>query len=115
MITIPSTFKGLIYVNPAGPDSDPNNPVASGADIRRAFGRMGFDDRTSVALIGGGHAIGKAHGACKRAPDDPPCGDGIGENTFTSGFEGAWTTTPTEWSNQVRMGRRGTFVWAAQI
>lgn len=88
-------FLGLIYVNPGGPVTNPNNPVASGNDIRRAFGRMGFDDQTSVILIGAGHALGKAHGACM----DPPCGDGKGNNTWTSGFEGAWTLTPTQWSN----------------
>jgi hypothetical protein len=90
------TTVGLIYVNPGGPVTDPNNPIASGVDIRRAFSRMGFDDQTSTILIGGGHALGKAHGACNNAP----CGDGKGNNTFTSGFEGAWTTTPTTWSNQ---------------
>lgn len=93
----PTTVE-LIYVNPGGPVTAPSDPVASGEDIRRAFGRMGFDDRTSVILIGGGHALGKAHGAC----NNPTCGDGKGNNTFTSGFEGAWTTTPTTWSNQVR-------------
>lgn len=86
-------------MNPGGPVTAPNDPVASGEDIRRAFGRMGFDDQTSAILIGAGHAIGKAHGACP----DPPCGNFTGgENTFTAGFEGAWTTTPTTWSNQVR-------------
>lgn len=78
----------LIYVNPEGPVSDPNNPVAAGADIRRAFARMGFDDQVSTILIGAGHAIGKAHG-------DP-------NGTLTSGLEGPWTTTPTTWSNEVR-------------
>ena len=91
-------FSQLIYVNPGGPVTAPNDPVASGADIRRAFTRMGFDDQISTALIGGGHLIGKTHGAC----NTPPCGDGMGNNTFTSGFEGAWTTTPTTWGNQVR-------------
>ena len=77
--------------------TDPNNPVAAAQDIRRAFLRMGFDDQVSTILIGAGHAIGKAHGACS----EPPCGDGKGNNTFTSGLEGAWTTTPTTWTNQV--------------
>lgn len=95
------TTVGLIYVNPGGPVTKPNDPVASGEDIRRAFGRMGFDDQISTVLIGGGHAIGKAHGACS----SPPCGDGMGNNTFTSGFEGAWTTTPLTWSNEVRPAR----------
>lgn len=95
----PSTI-GLIYVNPAGPANATGDPEASARDIREVFSRMGFDDRTSVALIGGGHAFGKAHGPCT----DPPCGEGdmqgIGVNTFTSGFEGKWTTIPTTWSNQ---------------
>lgn len=78
--------------------TDPNNPVAAGVDIHRAFSRMGFDDQETTILIGAGHAIGKAHGACT----EPPCGDGKGENTSTSGLEGAWTTTPTTWTNQVR-------------
>jgi catalase-peroxidase len=95
------TTVGLIYVNPAGPKHSPNDPVASGEDIRQTFDNMGFNDTETVALIGGGHAFGKSHGACK----DPPCGkgtnmEGIGPNTFTSGFEGSWTTTPTTWSNQ---------------
>jgi catalase-peroxidase len=96
----PSTV-GLIYVNPAGPKGSEGDPVASGADIRRAFSNMGFNDTETVSLVGGGHAFGKCHGAC----DSPPCGqgtelEGIGPNTFTSGFEGAWTSTPTTWSNQ---------------
>ena len=94
------TTVGLIYVNPDGPVDNPGNPVASGEDIRTAFGRMGFSDTESVSLIGGGHAFGKAHGACS----DRPCGGSmeaeIGNNTFTSGFEGAWTTLPTTWTNQ---------------
>jgi catalase-peroxidase len=94
------TTVGLIYVNPAGPEGAKGDPAASGLDIRDAFSRMGFSDRETVALIGGGHAFGKCHGACA----DPPCGrgtdlEGIGPNTFTSGFEGAWTTIPTTWSN----------------
>lgn len=95
----PSTV-GLIYVDPEGPVDAMGDPVASGRDIRNIFARMGFDDRTSVALIGGGHAFGKAHGACA----NPPCGEGmeqgIGNNTFTSGLEGEWTTNPTVWDNQ---------------
>jgi len=89
-----------IYVNPEGPVTAPGDPVASGLDIRNAFSRMGFNDTETVALIGGGHAFGKCHGACSK----PPCGDkslvGIGPNTFTSGFEGAWTISPTTWSNE---------------
>ena len=59
-------------VNPAGPDGFEGNFTASGLDIRRAFARMGFNDTESVSLIGGGHAFGKAHGACA----EPPCADG---------------------------------------
>ena len=65
------------------------------ADVRSTFANMGFNDSETVSLVGGGHAFGKMHGACM----NPPCGNGIGENTFTSGFEGPWTTTPTQWSN----------------
>jgi catalase-peroxidase len=87
-------------VNAAGPVNATGDPVASGVDIRQAFERMGFNDTETVALIGGGHAFGKAHGACP----NPPCGEepfiGIGPNTWTEGFEGAWTTTPTTWSNE---------------
>jgi catalase-peroxidase len=94
------TTVGLIYVNPAGPVGNQGDPLASGEDIRSTFARMGFDDREVVSLVGGGHAFGKAHGACT----EPPCGSGDlmgkGPNTFTSGFEGAWTTTPTVWTNQ---------------
>lgn len=95
------TTVGLIYVNPAGPSGSEGDPIASGADIRRAFGNMGFNDTETVSLVGGGHAFGKCHGAC----DDPPCGrdtdlEGIGPNTFTSGFEGPWTIQPTTWSNE---------------
>jgi len=74
--------------------------VAAGPDIRHTFGRMGFNDTETVALVGGGHAFGKCHGACP----DPPCGEGDlqgkGNNTFTAGYEGHWSTTPTKWSNE---------------
>lgn len=89
------TTVGLIYVNPEGPMAVPD-PAGSALDIESSFGRMGLNDSETVAFIGGGHAFGKAHGAC----DSPPCGDGKGNNTFTSGFEGPWTTRPTEWTNQ---------------
>lgn len=95
------TTMGLIYVNPAGPVGNQGDPVVAGSDIRMAFSRMGFDDRESVALIGGGHAFGKMHAAC-RATERPCGGDALNENgpnTFTSGFEGQWTTRPTTWSN----------------
>lgn len=91
---------GLIYVNPGGPDGvegGKDNPIASGDDITRVFGTgMSFNKEETVALVGGGHAFGKAHGACK----SPPCGNGKGENTFTSGWEGYWTTNPSVWDNQ---------------
>lgn len=109
------TTVGLIYVNPAGPLEN-NDPASAVADIRRSFGTMGMDDRETVALIGGGHAFGKVHGACSTGPGPGPleqpedpwpgtCGEpgssdfGKGNNTFTSGFEGPWTTRPTEWTN----------------
>jgi catalase (peroxidase I) len=74
--------------------ADPD-PEGSVTDIRNVFGNMGMNDSETVALIGGGHAFGKMHGACT----DPPCGDGIGNNTFTSGFEGTWIENPTNWTN----------------
>jgi catalase-peroxidase len=88
---------GLIYVNPGGPIGHTGDPIASGEDILRVFGTgMSFDEQETVAIVGGGHAFGKSHGAC----DSPPCGDGKGINTFTSGFEGAWTTNPNKWDNE---------------
>ncbi len=105
---------GLIYVNPEGPDGNPD-PVASAHDVRETFGRMAMDDAETVALIAGGHAFGKMHGA--HSPEkclsvEPAqagvekqglgwknsCGKGHSEDTVTSGLEGAWTVTPAQWS-----------------
>ena len=106
---------GLIYVNPQGPNGNPD-PLAAARDIRETFGRMAMNDEETVALIAGGHTLGKAHGAAD--PDKyvgkEPAGASIEEqglgwknsygkgnagDTITSGLEGAWTSTPTKWSN----------------
>ncbi|MDI9363652.1 MAG: catalase/peroxidase HPI [Flavobacterium sp.] len=106
---------GLIYVNPEGPNGNPD-PLASARDIRETFKRMAMNDEETVALIAGGHTFGKTHGAAnpsKHVGKEPAAasieeqglgwkntyGPGNGAHTITSGLEGAWTTTPTQWSN----------------
>jgi catalase-peroxidase len=106
---------GLIYVNPEGPNGN-SDPIASAKDIRETFARMAMNDEETVALIAGGHAFGKSHGAADpnmyvgKEPAGADIaeqgqgwkntfGTGSGVHTITSGLEGAWTTTPTQWSN----------------
>lgn len=113
-----ATTMELIYVNPEGPMGQPI-PDQSAPQVRETFERMGMNDRETVALIGGGHAFGKTHGACDEegAAGDSPrlaeeagldpdvqawqgkCGSGVGAETSTSGFEGPWTPNPISWDN----------------
>lgn len=110
-----ATEMGLIYVNPQGPGGKPD-PLAAAQDIRETFGRMAMNDEETVALIAGGHTFGKTHGAASpkgsvgAEPEASPIenlglgwisthGTGSGVDTITSGLEGAWTSTPAQWSN----------------
>ncbi|MGW1455192.1 catalase/peroxidase HPI [Salegentibacter agarivorans] len=110
-----ASHMGLIYVNPEGPNGNPD-PVAAAKDIRETFGRMAMNDYETVALIAGGHTFGKTHGAgdAEQYVGAEPAGSAIeemglgwknsmgkgnAEDTITSGIEGAWTNTPTKWSN----------------
>lgn len=107
---------GLIYVNPEGPNGNPD-PLAAAKDIRETFGRMAMNDEETLALIAGGHTFGKTHGNGNPSQCVGPepaaagieeqglgwknkCGKGMGVDTITSGLEGAWTMNPTQWTHQ---------------
>jgi len=115
VIPLAAVQMGLIYVNPEGPNGTPD-PLASAVDIRETFRRMAMDDEETVALVAGGHTFGKAHGAgdpgkyVGPAPEGAPMhqqglgwnntmGSGSGDDTISSGVEGAWTNTPITWDN----------------
>ncbi|WP_411820943.1 catalase/peroxidase HPI [Hyphococcus formosus] len=121
-----ATQMGLIYVNPEGPNGNPD-PLAAAHDIRQAFRGMAMTDEETIALIAGGHTFGKAHGAHK--PEEcleaepaaagmeeqglgwvNKCGKGNAEDTITSGLEGSWTANPTEWTHQY-FGNLFNFEW----
>ena len=114
--TLGAVQMGLIYVNPEGPNGNPD-PLKSAKDIRETFGRMAMNDYETVALVAGGHTFGKAHGAAdpeKYVGREPAgasieeqslgwkntFGSGVLDDTITSGIEGAWTPSPTEWNNE---------------
>ena len=113
-IPLAAVQMGLIYVNPEGPDGNPD-PLASAHDIRETFSRMAMNDVETVALVAGGHTFGKAHGAgdpelVGAEPEGAPIhqmglgwkngnGSGVGRDATTSGIEGAWTANPTQWDN----------------
>jgi catalase-peroxidase len=116
---------GLIYVNPEGPNGNPD-PVASGRDVRETFGRMAMNDEETVALIAGGHTFGKSHGAGDPSLVGPEpeaaaieeqglgwksrFGTGMGADTISNGIEGAWKPNPTQWDNGY-LGMLFTYEW----
>jgi len=125
-----ATQMGLIYVNPEGPTGAKHNPIAAAHDIRDVFARMGMNDEETVALIAGGHTLGKTHGAHdpeKCVGPEPAaaditeqglgwistCGKGNAEDTISSGLEGTWTPTPTQWS-QAFLANLLAFEWVQQ-